>query len=60
MSRLLESRSFWFRVVCVFCLAFALLVQVLDHVKEEPTDTPALRPLPAHAPGATPPNIVQK
>lgn len=60
MTRFIESRSFWFRVVCVLCLAFALLVQVLDRLKDQPTDAPALRPLAAHAAGATPEHPLQE
>lgn len=54
MSRLLESRGFWFKLACVVCLAFGILVQILAHVRDEPTSIKRPHPQPAHAPGGGP------
>ncbi|HMO43850.1 MAG TPA: hypothetical protein PKB04_11155 [Phenylobacterium sp.] len=54
MSRLLESRGFWFKLACVVCLAFSVMVQVLAHVRDEPSSIERPHPQQAHAPGGGP------
>ncbi|MDO8409572.1 MAG: hypothetical protein Q7S93_05885 [Phenylobacterium sp.] len=60
MSRLLESRSFWFKLVCVLCLAFSIMVQVLQHFRDEPSSIARQQPVEAHAPGGRPVNPDQE
>ncbi|MDX5331958.1 MAG: hypothetical protein LPJ86_02595 [Caulobacteraceae bacterium] len=60
MTRFIESRSFWFRLICILCLAFGLLVQVLDRMHGETPGTRSLAAVPAHAPGAAPQTNVQE
>lgn len=60
MSRLLESRSFWFKLVCVLCLALSIMVQVLDRIRDEPASIARPQPLEAHAPGGGPINSHQE
>jgi hypothetical protein len=55
MIRLLESRGFWFRLAGVLCLAFGVMVQVLDHVREEPAALDRPQPTKAYAPSSGPP-----
>jgi hypothetical protein len=54
MIRPLESRGFWFKLVCVLSLAFGVMVQILAHVRDEPSSIKRPHPQPAHAPGGGP------
>ena len=54
MIRLLGSRSFWFKLAGVLCLAFSVLVQVLDHVGEDPSSLDHPQPAKAYSPSGDP------
>lgn len=56
MDRFVQSRSFWFKVVCLLCLAFGIMIQVLDRVREAPSPLASSHPIEAHAPGGGPVN----
>lgn len=60
MDQFLQDRSFWFRVVCLLCLAFGIAVQILDHVRDEPSPIARAQPIEAHAPGGRPINPDQE
>jgi hypothetical protein len=60
MDRFLQSRSFWFKVVCLLCLAFGIVIQVLAHVRDEPSSINRPQPQQAHAPGGGPINSYQE
>ncbi|HMO42712.1 MAG TPA: hypothetical protein PKB04_05205 [Phenylobacterium sp.] len=60
MTRFIESRSFWFRLICILCLGFGVFVQALDHLNEDRSHGRSLAPITAHAPGETTTHLPQE